>query len=121
ARYDRGHDRARHGRGDGPLAAHPRARLRPADRRGHTRRGAAQPDRRTRLSRPGDDAMMDCLSRGEPLFFANQVVSGLAAGGIYALVALGLVLIFKSSNVVNFAQGDLLLVGAYIGWSLATA
>lgn len=65
--------------------------------------------------------MMDCLSLGEPLFFANQVVSGLATGGIYALVALGLVLIFKSSNVVNFAQGDLLLVGAYIGWALATA
>ena len=65
--------------------------------------------------------MMDCLSLGEPLFFVNQVVAGLAVGGIYALVALGLVLIFKASDVVNFAQGDLLLVGAYVGWALTTA
>jgi branched-chain amino acid transport system permease protein len=64
---------------------------------------------------------MDCLSLCEPLFFANQVVAGLAVGGIYALVALGLVLIFKASDVVNFAQGDLLLVGAYVGWALTTA
>jgi branched-chain amino acid transport system permease protein len=64
---------------------------------------------------------MDCLSLREPLFLANQVVTGLATGGVYALVALGFVLIYKSSDVINFAQGDLLLVGAYVGWALTTA
>ena len=64
---------------------------------------------------------MDCFQLRDPLFFANQIVSGLAAGGIFALVALGFVLIYKASDVINFAQGDLLMVGAYIGWALATS
>ena len=64
---------------------------------------------------------MDCFSLRDPLFFASQVITGLAAGGIYALVALGFVLIYKASDVINFAQGTLLMVGAYIGWGLATA
>ena len=64
---------------------------------------------------------MDCFQLRDPLFFANQIVSGLAAGGIFALVALGFVLIYKASDVINFAQGDLLMVGAYVGWALATS
>jgi branched-chain amino acid transport system permease protein len=64
---------------------------------------------------------MDCFLLREPLFFANQVITGLATGGVYALVALGLVLIYKASDVINFAQGDLLMVGAYVGWALTTA
>lgn len=43
------------------------------------------------------------------LFFA-----GLAQGCIYALVALGFTIIFKASEVINFAQGEFLLVGAYV-------
>jgi branched-chain amino acid transport system permease protein len=61
---------------------------------------------------------MDCLLLRDPLFFGSQVITGVATGGIYALVALGLVLIYKSSDVVNFAQGDLVMMGAYIGWAL---
>ena len=64
---------------------------------------------------------MDCFSLRDPIFFASQVIAGLATGGIFALVALGFVLIYKASDVVNFAQGDLLMVGAYVGWALATA
>lgn len=64
---------------------------------------------------------MDCFSLRDPIFFASQVVTGLAAGGVYALVALGFVLIYKASDVINFAQGDLLLVGAYVGWALTVA
>ena len=64
---------------------------------------------------------MDCFSLRDPFFFGSQIISGLAFGGIYALVALGFVLIYKASDVVNFAQGDLLMVGAYIGWALASA
>lgn len=46
--------------------------------------------------------------------FFQLLISGLAAGAVYGLVALGFVLIFKSTDVFNFAQGDLLMVGAYI-------
>jgi branched-chain amino acid transport system permease protein len=43
------------------------------------------------------------------------VVGGITVGSIYALVALGLVLVYKSTGVVNFAQGDMLTLGAYTG------
>ena len=39
---------------------------------------------------------------------------GLALGSIYALVALGFVLIIRATNVVNFAQGDFAMLGAYL-------
>jgi branched-chain amino acid transport system permease protein len=45
------------------------------------------------------------------------VVNGLAIGSIYALVALGLLLIFNTVQIVNFAQGQLLMLGAFIGIS----
>jgi branched-chain amino acid transport system permease protein len=41
-------------------------------------------------------------------------LSGIANGAIFALVALGFVLIYKSSDVINFAQGELLMIGAYL-------
>ena len=46
--------------------------------------------------------------------FFQFVIGGLAVGSIYGLVALGFVLIFKSTDVFNFAQGDLLMVGGYL-------
>lgn len=46
-------------------------------------------------------------------------ISGLLAGGPIALMALGLVLIFKASYIFNFAQGQLLLIGTLITWWLA--
>jgi branched-chain amino acid transport system permease protein len=39
--------------------------------------------------------------------------AGLAIGGVYALVALGIVLIYRATNVVNFAQGEFCMLGAY--------
>jgi branched-chain amino acid transport system permease protein len=39
--------------------------------------------------------------------------SGLAIGGVYALVALGIALIYRATNVVNFAQGEFCMLGAY--------
>lgn len=45
--------------------------------------------------------------------FVNQLVYGLADGTILALAALGFVLIYKATGVINFAQGEFLLVGAY--------
>src|SRR4051812_42209145 len=50
--------------------------------------------------------------------FLQQVVSGLATGGIYGSLALALVLIYRSSRVVNFAQGELATLSAYICWQL---
>jgi branched-chain amino acid transport system permease protein len=44
----------------------------------------------------------------------QYVVSGVAIGAIYALVALGFVLIFKATEVVNFAQGELMMIGAFL-------
>jgi len=46
-------------------------------------------------------------------------ISGLLAGGPIALTALGLVLIFKSSYIFNFAQGQMLLIGALLTWWLS--
>jgi branched-chain amino acid transport system permease protein len=47
-----------------------------------------------------------------PIFFAEVVVGGLMAGVMYAMVALGFVLIFKASGVFNFAQGVMVLFAA---------
>ena len=47
-----------------------------------------------------------------PIFFAEVVVSGLLAGVMYSMVALGFVLIFKASGVFNFAQGIMVLFAA---------
>lgn len=46
--------------------------------------------------------------------------SGMALGCVYALVALGFVLIYKATEVINFAQGELMMVGAYLHFSLVT-
>ena len=51
-------------------------------------------------------------------FFLQLVVNGVVVGGIYALVALGFVLIYKSSRVINFAQGEFLMMGAYVSLAL---
>lgn len=48
--------------------------------------------------------------------FGMLVISGLMNGAIYGLVALGFVLVYKSSAVLNFAQGYMLLLGAYLFW-----
>jgi branched-chain amino acid transport system permease protein len=50
--------------------------------------------------------------------FPQFLVTGFLTGGIYSLVALGLVLIYKSSQIFNFAQGHLLMFSAFITWGL---
>ncbi|MFH1627180.1 MAG: branched-chain amino acid ABC transporter permease, partial [Pseudomonadota bacterium] len=54
----------------------------------------------------------------EFLFFMQLLLSGLSMGSIYALVALGFVLIYKSTSILNLAQGEFLMVGAYICLSI---
>jgi branched-chain amino acid transport system permease protein len=48
--------------------------------------------------------------------FAQLTVTGLANGSILALAALGFVIIYKATGVINFAQGEFLLIGAYAIW-----
>ena len=48
----------------------------------------------------------------------QEIVSGIALGSIYALIALGFILIYKATEVVNFAQGELMMVGAYVNFFL---
>ena len=48
----------------------------------------------------------------------SQVVSGLATGCVYALIALGFVLIYKATDVVNFAQGEFVMVSGFISYTL---
>ena len=51
----------------------------------------------------------------------QQIFSGLAAGAIYASVALALVMIYRATDLVNFAQGEMAMFSTYIAWSLVTA
>jgi branched-chain amino acid transport system permease protein len=50
--------------------------------------------------------------------FAQQVVAGLASGSIYALLALAIVIIYRSTGVVNFAQGEMATFTTFIAWTL---
>lgn len=49
---------------------------------------------------------------------AQQVVAGLANGGVYATLALALVLIHRATGVINFAQGEMGMFATYVAWSL---
>src|SRR5690242_10561285 len=51
-------------------------------------------------------------------FLIQLLVNGLVVGTLYGVVAMSFVLIYKATQVVNFAQGELLLVGAWVCWAL---
>jgi len=53
--------------------------------------------------------------------FLFQVLAGLATGGIYASLALALVMIYQATHLVNFAQGEMAMFTTYIAWTLITA
>src|SRR6476619_2602267 len=50
----------------------------------------------------------------------DYTVNGLISGNIYALLAVGLALIFGVSHLINFAHGSVYTLGAYIGWASIT-
>lgn len=50
--------------------------------------------------------------------FLQNIISGLETGALYALAALGLVLIFKTSDVINFAQGDMAMFSAFVAFRI---
>lgn len=51
--------------------------------------------------------------------FLNYTVNGILLGQVYALLSLGFVVIYRASKVFNFAQGELMLLGAYSVWTLS--
>lgn len=53
-------------------------------------------------------------------FFIQMVVTGIVVGSIYGLVALGFVLIYRASDVLNLANGEFVMIGAYIAITLIT-
>jgi branched-chain amino acid transport system permease protein len=58
--------------------------------------------------------------RGDCVIFLQLVISGISQGCIYGLIALGFVLIYKGTETVSFAQGDLMMLGAFSGLALMT-
>jgi branched-chain amino acid transport system permease protein len=50
----------------------------------------------------------------------QQIISGLAVGCVYGLIAIGFVLIFKTTGVINFAQGEIMMLGAFVSFTLIT-
>ena len=51
----------------------------------------------------------------------HVIVSGLATGSIYALMALALVIIYNATRTLNFAQGEMLMISTFIGWTAQRA
>jgi len=50
--------------------------------------------------------------------FLHQFASGLALGGVYAITALALVMIYQATHLVNFAQGEMAMFSTYFAWKL---
>ncbi|MFT4096781.1 MAG: branched-chain amino acid ABC transporter permease [Rhodoblastus sp.] len=52
--------------------------------------------------------------------FADLLASGVAIGAIYGLIAMGFAVIYKSTGLVNFAQGEMSMITAYVAWTIST-
>ena len=53
--------------------------------------------------------------------FVQQIINGLVLGSVYALVALGYTMVYGIINLINFAHGEVLMVGALTSWTVVTA
>src|SRR5882762_6798110 len=53
--------------------------------------------------------------------FLHQLLSGIAIGGLYASLALALVMVYQATHHINFAQGELAMFSTYIAWTLIDA
>ena len=50
------------------------------------------------------------------LEFTQQIINGLSLGAIYALIALGYTMVYGIIKLINFAHGDIMMVGAFVGY-----
>src|SRR5258708_6406765 len=71
-----------------------------------------------RRVKPGDDEQKIRRTSMNAGFLIQLLVNGLVVGTLYGVVAMSFVLIYKATQVVNFAQGELLLIGAWVCWAL---
>jgi branched-chain amino acid transport system permease protein len=69
----------------------------------------------------GSPAFLAAPPWENPSLFGEQIVAGLATGSIYALLALSIVMIFRSTDVLNFAQGEMAMFGTFAMWSVTLA
>jgi branched-chain amino acid transport system permease protein len=53
--------------------------------------------------------------------FVQQIINGLVLGSMYALVALGYTMVYGIISLINFAHGEVLMVGAMVSWTVATS
>src|SRR3977135_4607586 len=53
-------------------------------------------------------------------YLTQLLISGLALGAIYGLIAMGFAVIYKSTGLVNFAQGEMTMIVAYVAWTIST-
>ena len=53
-------------------------------------------------------------------FFVQQIVNGVTLGSVYALIALGYSLVYGILKLLNFAHGDVYMIGAFIGYGVLT-
>jgi branched-chain amino acid transport system permease protein len=53
-------------------------------------------------------------------YLVQLLISGLAIGAIYGLIAMGFAVIYKATGLVNFAQGEMTMIVAYIAWTIST-
>jgi branched-chain amino acid transport system permease protein len=51
------------------------------------------------------------------MYFSYLFATGLTTGAIYALVALGIVVVYRATNVVNFAHGEMFMLAGFIAWT----
>ncbi|MBM3573595.1 MAG: branched-chain amino acid ABC transporter permease, partial [Alphaproteobacteria bacterium] len=53
----------------------------------------------------------------DPTLIGYLAISGVTMGALYALVALGIVVVYKSTGIVNFAHGELFMVGGFLAYT----
>ena len=52
--------------------------------------------------------------------FLNFLISGISLGSIYAIIALGYTMVYGIAKMLNFAHGDVIMVGAYMSYSVTS-
>jgi branched-chain amino acid transport system permease protein len=56
----------------------------------------------------------------DPSLFAQQIITGVSSGSLFAIVALAVVMIYRSTSVLNFAQGEMAMFTTFLSWSFMT-